>query len=212
MLRASQTSLLNPLRLGDEVNFRLTYDGPLKAASQSDTRRVEKHAIRTAFNTQLNALYDSRKASFLDAELREGEVAFPYVQYGDFDFMALVREKLHLVCDLDILFLRRENPGQLVTGGGDLDNRIKVLFDALRIPQDENEIRGLSPPPEPAPGPFFLCLAEDDKLITGFRITTDRLLEPAKSPTEQNNVRLIINVEVKVTKLTPENMAYFSHF
>lgn len=213
MVCASQPGLLYPLNLGDEVNFRLTYDGPLKAASQSDTRRLEKHAIRRVFNKQLWALYDSRDgAAFLDAEFKSlGEAEFPRIARGPFRFVALVREKLNLVCDLDILFLRRENPGQLIVGGGDLDNRIKVLFDALRIPQDENEIRGLSPQDDDE-HLTFICLTEDDKLITGFRLTTDRLLEPASSEAAQNDVRLIINVEVKATNLTPENMAYFSHF
>jgi hypothetical protein len=55
-------------------------------------------------------------------------------------------------------------------------------------------------------------LLEDDKLITGFRITTDRLLEPAASEAEANDVYLVINVEVKATKLTAANMSYFSHF
>jgi len=95
--------------------------------------------------------------------------------------------------------------------GGDLDNRIKVLFDALRVPQDDNEVRGLEPENDDERG-TFLCLVEDDKLITGFRVTTDRLLEPAKSEEEQNDVRLIINIEIKAINLTPENMAYFSHF
>jgi len=35
---------------------------------------------------------------------------------------------------------------------------------------------------------ILVCLTEDDKLITGFRVTTDRLLEPAPSEQEQNNV------------------------
>jgi hypothetical protein len=193
--------------LGDEVNFRLTYDGPLKAASQSDTRRVEKHAIRRVFARQLNELYKTRDAEFLAAEW-DAEPPLP-VKRGPFLCVALVREKLNLVCDLDILFLRRENPGQLISSGGDLDNRVKVLFDAFRIPQDDNEVRGLEPTEE---GRVLLCLVEDDKLITGFRVTTDRLLESASSEVERNNVRLIINVEVKATKLTTENMAYFSHF
>ena len=126
----------------------------------------------------------------------------------------MVREKLNLVCDLDILFLRRDNPGHLVGNGGDLDNRIKVLFDALRMPQDDNEVRGLSMGTDNKGKPvdFLTCLTEDDKLITGFRVTTDRLLEPAKSEAEQNNVQLVINVEIKATKLTDQNMAYFAHF
>ena len=203
----SQRRLFYPLSIGDEVNFRLSYDGPLKAAGQSDTRRLEKHAIRRVFNRQLNELYRTRDADFLEAEGNSQDPPFP-VKRGPFRCMALVREKLNLVCDLDILFLRRENPGHLVSGGGDLDNRIKVLFDALRVPQDDNEVRGI----DPEDGRLLLCLAEDDKLITGFRVTTDRLLEPATSEAEENHVQLIINVEVKATKLTPENMAYFSHF
>jgi hypothetical protein len=130
------------------------------------------------------------------------------INRGPFVFTALVRECLNLVCDLDVLFLRREDPGSLIGGGGDIDNRIKVLFDALRIPQDENEVRDLTPEGTP----IMICLCEDDKLITGFRVTTDRLLEPPKSEQEQNNVKLVINVEVKVTKLTSLNLDYFSHF
>jgi hypothetical protein len=110
--------------------------------------------------------------------------------------------------------LRREKPGQLIGICGDLDNRIKVLFDALRVPQDDNEVRGLMPIEQENPmrGRFLLCLTEDDSLITGFRVTTDRLLEPAQSVSEQNNVRLVINVEIKVTQLTEQNLSYFSHF
>jgi hypothetical protein len=204
----SQPGFLYPLALGDEVNFRLTYDGPLKAASQSETRRVEKHHIRRIFSRQLWEFFNRRSWSFLTEELRGAR--FPRVKLGNFNFIALVREKVNLVCDLDILFLRRENPGQLIRDGGDLDNRIKVLFDALRIPHDQNEIRGLSP--EGEDDNLLVCLTEDDKLITGFRVVTDRLLEPANSEAEQNHVRLVVNVEVKATKLTKKNMAYFSHF
>lgn len=188
------------------MNFRLTYDGPLKAASQSETRRIEKHAIRCVFGRQLSELFAIHDREFLDPGC-DGWDQMPRRECGDFLFISLVREKLNLVCDLDILFLRRDDPGRLVGSGGDLDNRIKVLFDALRVP-DEVEVRGL----EPTPDRLIVCLMEDDKLITGFRVTTDRLLEPSTSEADQNHVRLIINVEVKATKLTPENMAYFSHF
>jgi hypothetical protein len=193
------------LILGDEVNFRLTYQGPLKAASQSDTRRVDKHSIRCALSRQLSELFAIKDQQLLDPAgkgWKEEETP-----RGDFLFFSLVREKLNLVCDLDILFLRRDDPGRLISGGGDLDNRIKVLFDALRLP-DEEEIRGLKPDPDHV----IVCLLEDDKLITGFRITTDRLLEPPTSEAETNHVHLVINVEVKATKLTAANMAYFSHF
>jgi hypothetical protein len=193
------------------VNFRLTYHGPLKAASQSGTRRVEKHAIRCVFDRQLQQFIRHR-GEVVDKEWENipgNPLATVGVKRGRFRCIPLVRERVNLVCDLDILFLRRENPGQLISAGGDLDNRIKVLFDALRVPQDDNEVRGLVPT---NPAGLLFCLTEDDSLITGFRVTTDRLLEPAKSGAEENNVKLIINVEVKATKLTEENLAYFSHF
>jgi hypothetical protein len=209
----NQRGFLVPLLLGEEVNFRLTYHGPLKAASQSDTRRVDKHAIRAAFSEQLKQFFAARNDAFLDEEVKSigvHNIDDVLINRGPFVCLALVREKLNLVCDLDVLFLRRENPGSLIGSGGDLDNRIKVLFDALRIPQDENEVRGITLAPNE--DKLLLCLTEDDKLITGFRVTTDRLLEPPRSLQEQNHIHLVINVEVRATKLTTENMAYFSHF
>jgi hypothetical protein len=146
----------------------------------------------------------------MDQETKGWTVHPPIFNRGPYKCLALVRENLNLVCDLDILFLRRENPGRLIGGGGDIDNRLKVLFDSLRLPLDDDEVRGFAV--EPGATHLLFCLTEDDKLITGFRVTTDRLLEPAKSPTEENHVRIIVNVEVKATKLTEENMAYFSHF
>jgi hypothetical protein len=196
MVCKSQAGFLYRLTLGDEVNFRLTYDGPLKPGTQSTTRREEKHAIRCVFNRQLQELI-SYRTDVLESELRARlpVKGLPTVKRGNFVFFALVRESLNLVCDLDILFLRRDEPGKLISFGGDLDNRIKTLFDALRIPQDDNEVRGFEPEGE---SKTYACLLEDDKLITGFRVTTDRLLEPAKSESEENHVRLIINVEVGV--------------
>jgi hypothetical protein len=209
----SQHGLLYPLRLGEEVNFRLTYSGPLKAASQSDNRRKEKHAIRCALSRQMSQLLNHRDAlihEFKEERAMESiDAMMRTYNRGPFLCFPIVREELHLVCDLDILFLRRDKPGSLISGGGDLDNRIKVLFDALRVPQDDNEVRGFEIDNTNA---VLVCLTADDRLITGFRVTTDMLLEPAPSELEQNNVQLVIEVEIKATKLTERNMKYFSHF
>ena len=56
-----------------------------------------------------------------------------------FKFAPLVNKKLELVSELDILFLRPEEPGQIVSGG-DIDNCLKTLFDALRCPSNKHEI------------------------------------------------------------------------
>jgi len=59
-------------------------------------------------------------------------------------FVPLVREAAGFTCALDILFLRRDNPGHLIKSGGDIDNRIKVLLDGLRMPKDVSELGGHS--------------------------------------------------------------------
>jgi len=89
--------------------------------------------------------------------------------------------------------MRRDNPGHLISSGGDIDNRIKVLFDGLRMPHTVAELGAL--PIEKDEDPFF-CLLEDDKLITRVAVTTDRLITPLKAPEKINDVCLIIHVTV----------------
>jgi len=120
-----------------------------------------------------------------------------------YGFVPLVSEKLNFVCSLDILFLRRENPGELIKQGGDIDNRIKTLFDALRIPKDCNEIVGL---PDPDETPFF-CLMEDDSLVTELNVTTDRLFTPLKTARHKHEVMLIIKVKIKATQVSFGNLS-----
>ena len=60
-------------------------------------------------------------------------------------FKPLVRRSLSLACALDILFLRHEERYNLMRQGGDLDGRIKTLFDALKMPDPKNEYVGDAP-------------------------------------------------------------------
>jgi hypothetical protein len=200
----SQESILHPLALGDEVNFRLTYSGPLKSASQSSTRRIEKNAMRLVFDKQLQQMFTEDELLNQPFESRDPE--FQKHRRGVISYWPIVRKSMHMVCDLDILFLRQGIPGRVISADGDLDNRVKVLFDALRIPTDENEVRGLHKEPQ-----GILCLLEDDALITGFRVTSDQLLEPPEL-VSRHDVKLIINVEIKLTKITKENLGYLRQF
>jgi hypothetical protein len=105
-------------------------------------------------------------------------------------FVPLISEAGGFTCSLDILFLRRDNPGNLVESGGDVDNRIKVLLDGLRKPKSLAELGGL--PIDTDEDPFF-CLLEDDKLITSISITTDRLIVPQKAAEDIHDVLLVIH-------------------
>jgi hypothetical protein len=111
-----------------------------------------------------------------------------------------VREKLGVVCDLDILFMRKEEPGSLILQGGDIDNRIKTLFDGLKTPTADDMKAGA-----PDAKPFY-CLLEQDSLITGANVRTDRLLKAPNGDVHQ--VHLIIGVNVRVVRVTWENMGF----
>lgn len=113
--------------------------------------------------------------------------------------MPIVCETFRTIADLDIIFLRPEEPGSILTKGGDIDNRIKTLLDGLRIPK-ANEIPEGDRPQE-GENPFF-CLLEDDALVTHISVTTDRLLE-FNDPKE---VVLLISVKVHVTQPLMHNI------
>ena len=114
-------------------------------------------------------------------------------QYCGGRFVPLISKAGGFTCSLQILFLRRDNPGNLVTSGGDIDNRIKTLFDGLKMPTVQSDLGGL--PLDPDENPFF-CLLEDDSLITEVAVTTDRLLLPQATDEKPHEVFLIIQVTV----------------
>ena len=173
------------------MEFRLVYEGPLHAASGTDSRADEKRTIRKALHPQLRELWSQdQRLHFisLNDHIHQDHIR---VNHGEWSFIPLVCSYLGIVCSLNILFLRRESPGSLVRTGGDLDNRLKVLLDALRMPQTTQEIGSAPPAADETP---LYCLLEDDALITELKVTTDRLLVPCLPPQRAADVKLIIHV------------------
>ena len=88
-----------------------------------------------------------------------------------------------------------------MTQCGDIDNRLKTLFDALRAPKNATEIpKGAVPGPDEDP---FFCLLEDDALITAVSVETERLLTANQGSTE---VHLDIQVLTRPTAVIIANM------
>jgi hypothetical protein len=106
-------------------------------------------------------------------------------------------------CDLSILFLRQEPPGRIIYQGGDLDNRLKTLFDALCVPPHQNQLLEHEQLPQPDP---INCLLEDDSLIASVNIETQQLLSRPGAPA--NEVRLVIQVVVRVTQARLYNQPF----
>lgn len=205
------------------MKFTLTFDGDLRSSGNSPKPK-DKWIIRHAFHPQLTELW-ARHPSLrniraiapkgdggfmmlethhdsnlpmrpLDEDERD---LFAPIDVGGYRFKPLVRQSMALVCDLDILFLRKEEPGSIILHGGDLDNRIKTLFDGLRIPKTNEVAFNSGVVDDP-----FCCLLEDDSLITDFRVRTGQLFSGLSN--SQHQVRLIIDVTVKVTHVRPYNL------
>lgn len=226
----SLLGLVGPFPL---MQFHLTYDGELPAAS-NNTRTREKmgyppsasfalaelwqnnavlkeaataakvpeqgyfHRTETWGGTASIQVSDASGAGYISDPRRD--LCEPIVRNG-YKFIPLVRSSLHLACGLNITFLRKG--GDLISAGGDLDNRIKVLFDGLRLPSEE-DLKKEKPDAEP-----FYCLLEDDGLITSFSVNTDRLW--SRPGSSEKEVRLIIGVTVRATRLTAYNMGFLGN-
>ena len=68
------------------------------------------------------------------------ELAELCTDIGSKRFWYVVSEKLHTVAALSITILLPGDSPSLLTNGGDIDNRIKTLLDALRAPAATSEI------------------------------------------------------------------------
>lgn len=190
------------------MNFTLHYEGPLRSARSGDHTRKPAYTehvqcLRRHFRFQLEDLWrhtplNQMRDKFLDPTSPITAVK----KLSDWSFSAVVNENNHLISELDIVLLRPVGHGKLVGNGGDIDNRIKTLCDALSIPQ-ENQIPKNDGPKE-GESPFH-CVLEDDSLITSVRVRTDRLLNPPDGP--NGHVSLRIHVTVSCTRATMANLA-----
>jgi hypothetical protein len=115
-------------------------------------------------------------------------------------FRPLVRESYALHCGLKIVFLRKEPPGK-VYQGGDIDGRIKTIVDALTMPRHVEQILEKSNEAQP-----IYCLLEDDSLISGLQVESERLLGDQHNPADY--AKLIIEVDVRVRQATIYNQSF----
>jgi len=193
------------------IEFTLTYEGPLPTSKTSAVKA--KQAIRRKFHTQIATYWKIGPLSATHNEIKHGitfwdcfKKSHLAVKSG-FTFIPVAPQALKLACGLDIVFLRPKGTQEgdpLITHGGDIDNRLKVLFDALRMPHKSDEIpRGDKPQADEQP--YFYCLLEDDAQITKISVRTDWLLKPNSDPSA---VQLVIGVSLRATAMTDLNFVF----
>ena len=191
------------------MHFYLNYRGTLP----SNGSPTQKHVLRQHFHDQLKELWNHKPLSEYVAYIGRDAVEEASVRHddgfsvievmGNSYFAPLVTDKLDLLCELDITMLRPEEPGRVISGG-DIDNRLKTLFDALSMPSHPNQIpAGIAS--NDANDPVF-CLLKDDNLISSVTVRCDRLLDP-KAPKE---VVLLIRASLHATRMTFGNLGLSS--
>src|SRR5688572_14622160 len=190
------------------MEFTLIYRGRLPAATPGKTRTSDKQRIRREFHLQLDQLWQHSpplKDFISRGAINKGEIvagrleAVPrdsnhsYLDLGGFRVVPLVQRKIRLACALRITFLRRGLPGDVVHGG-DLDNRLKTLLDALIMPLSLEELAGDQP--APATEGWFYCLLDDDSLITSLSVATHQLLLPGPPEGNETDVDLLVHSQL----------------
>jgi hypothetical protein len=181
------------------VKFTLWYDGQLK----SNGSPADKHMLRNWFHGQLKEVWDSGTLRLL-SQFRDPSNADSHVieAYGS-SYLVMLRPDVG-TADLDITLLTPTEPQRPVLVGPDIDNRLKTLFDALRIPSQQQEVPTTFLA-RPATDPLCVMLA-DDRLISRVTVHADRYLN---APTK-DDVRLLVTARLHAdhTPRTYHNVAF----
>jgi hypothetical protein len=180
------------------MQFRLVYEGSI--APRQKIKLQDLHSIRTALHLQMKALWQFPPLQgHCETWLRhlskdDTDTYALYEQRGAAIFVPLISKRNDLTCELDITFLRQQAAGQLLGDGGDIDNRVKTLLDALSVPPNAQSAAFADGPSQP-----IFCLLQDDSLVTKISVETDRLLRPAE---DVFDLVAIIKVYVRASRVT----------
>jgi hypothetical protein len=197
------------------MRVHLFYDGPLPSGVRdTDRGQAIKHDMRKRFSSALRRRWTQQNPTLMDfytrglPELTFSENKFcgddpakPFfrVLTNGYFFIPLITRRNRLLCELVVTIHRREGAFSPVTGG-DLDNRIKTLFDALRMPRRLAEIPGHLAGDGTSE---MFCLLEDDSLISRLCVNTASRTDydeakPSPSPdAPEDPVRLDIEATLK---------------
>ncbi|MCC3762656.1 hypothetical protein K3N28_06175 [Glycomyces sp. TRM65418] len=183
------------------MEFTLTYSGPLEPTGNSrPDKRAIKQRVREHFHPQLKRLLEIHpwmvdRTQYVDGSITSGDETL--VRYVDGNpFAGLVHPNTGTLAELDITMLLPYTGRSYTPDRGDVDNRIKTLFDALQRPQKKGELPdNWNSPYGPDP---LLCLLDNDNRITTYTVRPDRLL----SPNSNIDTHLTIRVVMKKAELS----------
>lgn len=217
-MTVSERIAARPILIGEFARLTLVYRGSLPACQPNDQKSDAKQRIRLKFSGQLEQHWLTTPVLKEPYELdlvatghlkhRQITPEAPYEMYpqccvSEFGYriFPLVCRYNGLIAEIEMQVLRRSDPGGILNGIADIDNQLKVIFDALRMPLAENELPGNMRGSGSLNDRLF-CLLEDDSLITRLLVDTDRLHTPQDDPDEPKDYAEV-NIKVVVRPLKP---------
>jgi hypothetical protein len=153
------------------MQFTLVYRGDLPPNGDAD----QKWDIRRKLEPQLRMLCSTPPFDALKRRQDPKEPAMIYIgkKLNGIDYIPVISTKHGVRAQLDILSLSSELPGGALNCG-DIDNRMKTLFDALSAPANKQQV---PQNPDTEPDRRVYCLLEDDRLVTSVKVENERLLD-----------------------------------
>lgn len=200
------------------MEFTLRHSGVIRSYTKAHV-----HEIRKVFEGQLADLWsrDLRLKSVDPANIRsfvrstrfrcdvrqqekgetvgtQPESIHGYHEVRGIRFVPLVTCWRYLRAEVSIRLHRYE--GDLHTGGvlyhsGDLDNKCKVLLDALRMPMGSRDL----PATAAHDRPVFFCVLEDDRLVSKITLEVRNRLGPR--PERRKMTTLDVDIDIRIVPI-----------
>lgn len=189
------------------MKFKLLYYGDILTNPKKRAQHIAD--IRMQFHPQLKKLMTYKPwnnlSKFMAPEATKSPIITRHI--GGIDWNPIITPNLKMIAELDILLMHPEIVG---VPRSDIDNRVKTILDGLRCPQNEHEI-GQNTPHDI--GPIYTLL-DDDHLVTKLNVNTSHLLIdnvfPCKIEHTPDSVFMLIDVNVRVTEGTVENLPFLA--
>jgi len=192
------------------MDLELDYDGFVPSHQGGHSEHKQK--LRMAFSEQLRRHW-TQQSDYLWNWYSKGlpvarvnadgicdpDPVEPFFKVELFNYwmIPLASYRNNLSCRVDVKILRRKQRSRLVQGRADLDNQLKLVQDALKMPKNQNEVPGNMY----GHGDEMFVLVEDDSLITRSSVEgVPRLDYSGPSPSEsdpEDPVKLRVSVSIR---------------
>lgn len=186
------------------MKFTLFYSGTIRSSNKKNVNHINE--IRCGLSPQIRLLYDYEPLSGLEAKCEPGE--YPeqsirtFLNVRNRSYSCLVNRGFGLACIIHFTFFESSGSLSVASDIGDLDNKVKTLIDALRVPA-ESEVDVVR---DSFIGHTVHCLLMDDSYIWEIQVERKRLLHP-----EFRKQRTLAQIDVEVIprKVTIANLGLF---